>query len=231
MTELKDQLKDRIVESKPLRDQVADIVREMILKGQFKAGQQISERSIGQMLNVSTTPVKEAFRSLQAEGLIYTRPRRGSFVSEITIEDMLEIAFMRSALEGVAAYYAAANADEHQTGEMKKILTSAGSLLASGKEDISEAIHHYNVAFHTIIRQTSGNSYLVNQIETLRTIDHSFRRAAQMEYIEEPVQAHKEHQAILDAIISRNSTLSEQRMVTHIRRVALYAADCAKKLQ
>ncbi len=101
MTELKDQLKDRIVESKPLRDQVADIVREMILKGQFKAGQQISERSIGQMLNVSTTPVKEAFRSLQAEGLIYTRPRRGSFVSEITIEDMLEIAFMRSALEAL----------------------------------------------------------------------------------------------------------------------------------
>lgn len=101
------EIKEQIIESKPLREQVADIVRGMILRGEIKAGEQISERTIGQMLHVSTTPVKEAFRSLQAEGLIYTRPRRGSFVSEISIDNMLEIAFMRSALEGVAAYYAA----------------------------------------------------------------------------------------------------------------------------
>lgn len=63
------EIKEQIIESKPLREQVADIVRGMILRGEIKAGEQISERTIGQMLHVSTTPVKEAFRSLQAEVL------------------------------------------------------------------------------------------------------------------------------------------------------------------
>ena len=225
------EIKEQIIESKPLREQVADIVRGMILRGEIKAGEQISERTIGQMLHVSTTPVKEAFRSLQAEGLIYTRPRRGSFVSEISIDNMLEIAFMRSALEGVAAYYAAKNATDSQLVEMSRILDVVYQLLSRKDEKSLEEIQQYNVSFHSIIRQTCNNNYLVHQIETLRTIDHSFRKAARMKYIEEPIPAHQEHKEILDAISSHNSSLSEKLMVSHIRRVALFVADCAKKIQ
>ena len=134
------EIKEQIIESKPLREQVADIVRGMILRGEIKAGEQISERTIGQMLHVSTTPVKEAFRSLQAEGLIYTRPRRGSFVSEISIDNMLEIAFMRSALEGVVAYYAAKNATDSQLVEMSRILDVVYPLLSRKDEKSLEEI-------------------------------------------------------------------------------------------
>ena len=63
------EIKEQIIESKPLREQVADIVRGMILRGEIKAGEQISERTIGQMLHVSTTPVKEAFRSYNSLSL------------------------------------------------------------------------------------------------------------------------------------------------------------------
>ena len=222
----------QIIESKPLRDQVADIVRGMILSGELKAGEQISERNIGQMLNVSTTPVKEAFRSLQAEGLIYTRPRRGSFVAEISIDSMLQIAFMRSSLEGVAAYYAALTITDEQVKELRSILNTSEILLASGdlEGNINEKIHQYNMLFHSNIRKVCGNSYLNNQIETLRTIDYRFRKISHMEYIEEPVAAHQEHKAILEALNDRDPVLSEQRMVSHIRRVATFVVDYAKKL-
>lgn len=70
-----------IVEAAPIRDQVADILRKRIISGDLANGEKLSERQISAELNISTTPVKEAFRLLQAEGLIYTLPRKGSFVS------------------------------------------------------------------------------------------------------------------------------------------------------
>ena len=220
----------QIVASRPLREQVADIIRGMILRGELGPGEQLSERAIGQMLQVSTTPVKEALRTLQAEGLIYTKPRSGSYVADISIDDMLKIAFMRSSLEGVAAYYASAALTEAQLDQMRQLLDAVAPLLPDYRTH-QEEIHQHNVAFHNVIRQAAGNSYLTNQIETLRTIDYSFRRIAQISYIEEPLPAHREHREILSALEGRQADRSEALMVAHIRRVAVYVADCAKALR
>lgn len=220
----------QIVESRPLREQVADIVRGMILRGEVGPGEQLSERAIGQMLQVSTTPVKEALRTLQAEGLIYTKPRSGSYVADISIDDMLKIAFMRSAMEGVAAYYASRSLTDGQLSQMRHILDTVAALLPEHRSH-QETIHRQNVSFHNMIRQAAGNSYLTNQIETLRTIDYSFRRVAQMDYIEEPLPAHREHLEILAALERRQAERCEELMVAHIRRVAVHVADRAKELR
>lgn len=103
-------MNSRIVEAIPIREQVADIIRKMIVNGELKADQQISEREISQMLMVSTTPVKEAFRVLQSEGLLYSIPRKGSYISKLSRKNILQTVFMRGALEGVAAFFAARNA-------------------------------------------------------------------------------------------------------------------------
>ena len=220
----------QITESRPLREQVADILRDMILRGELRPGEQISERAIGQRLQVSTTPVKEALRTLQAEGLICTKPRSGSYVANISIDDMVKIAFMRSALEGVAAYYASTALTAEQLEQMKQLMAAVERLLPDYRTH-QEEIHQRNVAFHNIIRQAAGNSYLTNQIETLRTIDYSFRQAARMDYIEEPLPAHREHLEILAALEQRQADRSEQLMVAHIRRVAVYVAGCARALR
>ena len=222
--------KNQITAAPPLREQVAEIVRGMILSGELKAGEQLSERVISQKLQVSTTPVKEAFRALQTEGLIYTKPRSGSYVADISIDDMLKIAFMRSALEGVAAYYACLNLMQDDFSRMHAILDSVSALLAGPAPD-PEIIHQQNVAFHDVIRSAAGSSYLTNQIQTLRTIDYSFRQVAQMEYIEEPIPAHREHLQILAALEARQPERSEQLMTAHIRRVALFVANRAKALR
>lgn len=69
-------LSGKLVEVATLREQVADILRTMILKGDFSPGEQLSERQLCQSFNISTTPIKEALRMLQTEGLVYTVPRK-----------------------------------------------------------------------------------------------------------------------------------------------------------
>lgn len=211
-------MSNQIVESRPLREQVADIVRGMILCGQLRPGEQLSERVISQSLRVSTTPVKEAFRLLQAEGLIYTKPRSGSYVADFTIDDMLKLGFMRSAMEGVAAYYAAKNLQAEDLGRMHQILDEVEPLL-SACEEHAESFYRYNLEFHQIIRQAAGSSFLAKQIEMLRTIDRNFRQVSKIAYFEEPVAAYQEHRQILAALEARDSRMSEQLIVEHQRKV------------
>lgn len=224
-----DHVNNQIVESRPLREQVADIVRGMILRGELKSGDQLSERAISQNLQVSTTPVKEAFRLLQAEGLIYTKPRSGSYVADFTIDDMLKVGFMRSAMEGVAAYYAAENLQAADFERMHYVLDQVEPLLSNCEEN-AEAFYRYNLEFHQIIRQASGSSFLSRQIETLRTIDGNFRQVSQIAYFEEPVSAYREHRQILAALEARDSHLSEQLIVEHHRKVYEKLTSHAKEL-
>lgn len=207
-----------IVQSLPLREQVADIVRVMILKGELKQGQPVSERFISQMLNVSTTPVKEAFRVLQAEGLIYSIARKGSYVSPSSIANMKQITFIRSSMEGVAAYYAALNATEEEIAHMGELLDKAGSVIRN--HESLQRFSDLNFEFHSILRNASRNPYLTNMLASLRSIDRSMRSVNLDLKDLEPAQDHAEHLAIFDAVKNRNPELAEQSIINHIRRVA-----------
>jgi len=212
-----------IVQSLPLREQVADIVRVMILKGELQNDQPISERSISQMLNVSTTPVKEAFRLLQAEGLIYSIPRKGSYVSPTSKANMKQITFIRSSMEGVAAYYAAINATQSEIDQMTEALEQAGLLL--NDPDKRQELGDFNTLFHTILRNASRNDYLINLLKSLRSIDHSLRSVNFNLTTLDPAQDHLEHLAILDAVRDRDPDRAEQSIIKHIRRVARTVLD------
>jgi DNA-binding GntR family transcriptional regulator len=109
-------MEQKIVEAIPIRDQVVEIIREMILNGELKPEQQLSERQLGRELHVSTTPIKEAFRILQSEGLLYSVPRKGSFVSEFSKRNVLQTVYIRGAMEGVAAYFACQNITDYGKG-------------------------------------------------------------------------------------------------------------------
>ena len=216
---------NQLVQSLPLREQVADIVRIMILKGEFKGDQPISERYISSMLNVSTTPVKEAFRILQAEGLIYSIPRKGSYVSPSSIANMKQITFIRSSMEGVAAYYAAINATDEEIDRMGQLLEQASELVNS--PEYRQKFSSLNTEFHSILRNASRNPYLINMLASLRSIDHSMRSVNMSLRDLEPNQDHAEHMAIFDAVRNRDPERAEQSIIRHIRRVAHTVFDRA----
>lgn len=209
-----------IAESIPIREQIANVLRKMIINGDLKTGEMLSERRFSELFNVSTTPVKEAFRLLQAEGLIYTKPRSGSYVSDISVERMLQIIYMRSALDGVAARFAAILATDEELEYVGAILAEAGQLIeqnASGDEISSK-----NARFHEELRKLTRNEYLVNLIHNMNAIDSVFRSVALNRETIEHHRSHKEHTAIYEAVKNRRPDEAEQLMQLHIRRVAQY---------
>ena len=98
---------EKIVETVSLRDQMTEIIRKMIIRGELAENEPISERKLSLQFGISTTPIKEALRMLQAEGLVYVKPRSGTYVSEVSRDKLIQICYMRASLEGVAAYFAA----------------------------------------------------------------------------------------------------------------------------
>lgn len=214
-----------IIQAVPIREQVADIVRVMILKGELKSDQAVSERYISQMLNVSTTPVKEAFRMLQSEGLIYSIPRKGSYISPMSKANMEQITFIRSALEGVAAYYAALNATADEIASMSAVLDEVGRLISAKQPDNRKLISEGNVEFHRILRNASRNTYLLGLLANMRSIDQSLRTVNLNLPEVAPEQDHAEHLAILDAVSKREAARAEQTIISHIRRVAVFVLE------
>ena len=92
-----------------LREQAANIIRKMIVAGDLKAGNPVSVRQISQRLGVSASPVKEALRILEVEGLVYSLARKGFYVSESSAENMMQISKILASMEGIAAFFAAQN--------------------------------------------------------------------------------------------------------------------------
>jgi len=98
--------KEKQVNENTLTNEIADIVRERILKGEYEIGEKIKESSIAQELNVSRTPIREAFRMLEEEGLLDYLPNRGCYAKGFTKRDVSDIYTVREALEEIAMTWA-----------------------------------------------------------------------------------------------------------------------------
>lgn len=212
--------KDSIVEALLLRDQLADIIRRMIMLGKFRPGEQISERQLSQKFEISTTPIKEALRILQAEGLVYTKPRVGTFVAEISSGRIYQIVAMRGALEGVAAGFAAHYRTDAEIAEMTALLDRVEEYLEKGFED--QQIAQLNEKFHRTLRGACRNDYLINLVCNMNSIDRTIRSLS-FEVCEpqrEAQEAYREHRQILQAVVAQDADAAEALMGRHIRRVA-----------
>ena len=94
-------------EYKPLRDVVFENLREAIVEGRLKPGQRLMEVQLAEQLGVSRTPVREAIRKLELEGLVVMLPRKGAYVANMSLKDLIDVLEIRASLEGLAASLAA----------------------------------------------------------------------------------------------------------------------------
>ena len=97
---------------KPLRDVVFENLRAAILDGNLKAGQRLMEVQLAEQLGVSRTPIREAIRKLELEGLVVMLPRKGAYVANMSFKDLIDVLEIRASLEGLAAYLAAERRSE-----------------------------------------------------------------------------------------------------------------------
>lgn len=194
-----------------LREHVHAELRHAIISGRIKSGVRLNERQLAADLGISTSPLKEAMRMLEAEGLVRTEPRRGSFVT-FSARQAEEMTLARAALESVLARQAAKHGSEADFAILRGLIDQMRAAMESGAVDL---LIELNEKFHDTIHEASGCDYLRRLQNTQRTYDHS-RRVTVLSGEETRRASFLEHEAIMQAIVGRDEDRAEQLMRKHI---------------
>lgn len=156
----------------PLRDVVFNTLRQAILRGELKPGERLMEIQLANRLGVSRTPIREAIRKLELEGLVLMIPRKGAEVAEITEKNLRDVLEVRGALEELAVGLACDRIDKEGIESLKKAAKGFEAVLDS--EDITK-IAEADVAFHDIIYNATANERLIQLLNNLREQMYRYR--------------------------------------------------------
>lgn len=196
----------------PLRDVVFHTLREAILKGELKPGERLMELQLASKLGVSRTPIREAIRMLQQEGLAVTIPRRGAEVAKMTEKDMQDVLQIREALDILAVQVACRQINDAQIAELEQARNDFEAATESGEvKKLAEA----DVRFHDVIYEATGNPKLVSLLNNLREQIYRYR----VEYLKDestyPMLI-REHMQIKEGLESRNVNFVTEVMRKHV---------------
>ncbi|NLT94961.1 MAG: GntR family transcriptional regulator [Clostridia bacterium] len=197
---------------KPLREIVFETLRDAIINQVLRPGERLMEIQLAEELGVSRTPVREAIRKLELEGLVVMLPRRGAYVAGISMKDILEVFEVRAALEALAASLAAERITDEELDEMERqLVKETEETEANNLRNIVEI----DTTFHDLLYKAARNERLVNFVNLLQEQLHRFRSAS----LARPGRsktALEEHRKILEAIAARDAKLAERLAREHI---------------
>lgn len=195
-----------------LTDEVVDIIRDRILKGEYKIGEKIKENQIATEFKVSRTPIREAFKQLENEGLIDYIPNRGCFAKGFTRQDIEDIYAVRRALEIMAVEWAVSRISDQQI----KGLQEQSELMEffTAKKD-SDKVLELNSAYHDIIYDAAGSRFMAQILRSYKEYIAQTRKVILYEqsYLEAILEEHKK---ILEAIIARDVEGAKAAMGEHL---------------
>lgn len=193
-------------------------IKRAILRNEFGPDTMLIEGNLGEMLGFSKTPIREALRRLASEKFVEFIPEKGTFVSRMRLEDLIEIYDVREALEGMAARMCAQRKDEKVIEQLKEALNSIYIDLAEGKN--SQNVEE-DMKFHNIIINGSRNSNLMTF--SIAILDQINRFASTtVNDIERLKLSYEEHKKVFDAIINSDAEMAEKAIREHIRSVKEY---------
>jgi DNA-binding GntR family transcriptional regulator len=194
-------------------DAAYQALRQSILRGDLAAGERLRSDALAGELKVSRTPVREALRKLEAEGLV-ERSGSGLIVREFSEKDLTELFYVREALEGMAARLAAENATPSEIGEIRELLDDMDAVRLRG--DVV-ALRPLTGEFHQLICRTAHNDRLLQSLKSL--LEHVRQMQTSTLYVEgRPAEALKEHRELLQAIEARDADRAEKLARTHRRK-------------
>jgi DNA-binding GntR family transcriptional regulator len=224
---LKDSLeKLNLDDYKPLRDIVFENLREAILEGKLEPGQRLMEVQLAEQLGVSRTPVREAIRKLELEGLVIMLPRKGAYVANVSLKDIIDVLEIRASLEGLAAFLAAERISDEDILKLKTIAEEFKQSLIDD-EDIDTQLKR-DIEFHECIFNATNNKKLVQLINSIWEQVHRFR-VTYLSDIDMSLKIIEEHQNILDAISKRDPELAQKYAIEHIEIAENFIMEKAGK--
>lgn len=200
---------------KPLRDVVFETLRGSIITQVLKPGERLMEIQLADEMGVSRTPVREAIRKLELEGLVVMVPRKGAYVAGVSMKDIHEVYEVRSALEMLAVTLAAERITEEELDALERqVLRESEEEDKPNKGDL-DSIIYIDSSFHDIIYQAAHNQRLVQFINILQEQLQRFR-AASLSTPGRSKTALEEHKKIVEALSERNGELAAQLAREHI---------------
>ena len=202
-----------------LKEKAYAEIRRRILNGELSAEAPLSEYQLAAELGLSRTPVREAVKRLESEGLLQSIPNRGTFVAELTARDISEIYQVREQLEGFAARITAERMPEEGMKRLEEEINLLNTLASEGQ--LVEVVAS-DIRLHKLILASTQNSRL---IELLGTLDDQMHRVRALfpqssEWLETTLA---EHANIVKAIKARNGDEAERAMKTHLRSAREHA--------
>lgn len=209
----------------PLRDVVFNTLRRAILRGELVPGQRLMEIRLADQMGVSRTPVREAIRKLELEGLVVMVPRKGAEVAHISGKNLRDVLEVRRALEELAGELAC----ERMTAEDFKKLEQANLKFASvlDSDDIT-VLGQADEEFHGLIYQATDNDRLVQMVNHLREQMYRYR----IEHLKNKSQRTillQEHQDIMRALAARDVEAVRRAIRAHINKQEAQIAKMIKE--
>ncbi len=196
----------------PLRDVVFNTLRQAILTGDLKPGERLMEIHLANKLGVSRTPIREAIRKLELEGLVTMIPRRGAEVAQITEKSMSDVLEVRRAVDALCVELACERISDEALEALKEACDGFEEAVKSG--DVKK-IAQADVAFHDIIVKATGNQRLVQLVNTLSEQMYRYR----FEYIKD-VSQHgslvEEHRIIYESLLKKDKETASEAAKLHI---------------
>lgn len=193
------------------------LLRDRILNENYKCGDKLNELTLAKELKISRTPIREALKQLELEGLVESIPNKGVYVKGFSprdIDDMFEI---RLSLEGLAVSLAIDRMDEVHLAKIKEVFELMEFYTA--KNDHNK-VSDFNILFHESIYQATQSTYFEQLLKDIHyyvsvTSRHSIERPERLD------SALEEHRAILDAIINGDKEEASERIRRHIRKTQM----------
>ncbi|MDE6904691.1 MAG: GntR family transcriptional regulator [Lachnospiraceae bacterium] len=200
----------------PLRDVVFNTLREAILKGELKPGERLMELQLASKLGVSRTPIREAIRMLQQEGLAVTIPRRGAEVAKMTEKNMEDVLQIREALEILAVQLACEKVTEQQIVHLGEAVEEFERAVKTG--DLKQ-ITQSDIDFHDKIYEAADNPKLVSLLNNIREQIYRYR----VEYLKEEENYPnlvEEHRRIFAGLKCRDKSFVTEMTEKHLKNQA-----------
>ena len=209
---MQDNLQIPMDEFLPLRDVVFHTLRQAILTGELKPGERLMEIHLANRLGVSRTPIREAIRKLELEGLVIMIPRRGAEVAQITEKSLKDVLEVRRALDALCAELACDRISEEEVLRLKEACTAFEN---ATKTRDAKIIAKADVALHDIIVQATNNNRLITLVNNLSEQMYRYR----CEYIKDETQHQRlveEHRTIYESIVRKDKEAASNAARIHI---------------
>lgn len=202
---------DSVIKNMPFHLQVYQILRESILTGKFQPGERLLELKLSQELGVSRSPIREALRMLEQDGLVVTLDN-GTVVNPMDVADVEEIYQCRIATEPYAGFLATQRIKDEEIAELEQIVNEA-EVAYDQKE--SEQVVDLNTAFHDQIVRIGGNPRLTEIVDRIRSLS-ILARNTELKVYSRPREYLDEHKEIIKALKGRDAAEVESVIRKHI---------------